>query len=84
MEASDHDQVPFVFCVTTPSEAVSVTTSTPGSLQVPLFVIVVPSSPDTDSRFGATLGATLFTASVNVTEVAALSLSVAVIVTVPD
>ena len=78
----DHDQVPSLFFVTEPVEAVNVTTSSPGSLQVPVFAAVAPSLTVTVALLRATLGATLLTTKLNVVVVAAPSLSVAVIVTV--
>ena len=41
--AKDHDQVPLAFWVTVPTEAVRVTVSAPGSLQLPKAVAVPPS-----------------------------------------
>ena len=79
---NDHDQVPSLFFVTEPTDVVSVTTSSPGSLQVPVFAAVAPSLTVTVALLRATLGATLLTTKLNVVVETAPSLSVAVIVTV--
>ena len=68
--------------VIVPTDAVTVTTSSPGSLNVPAFVAVWPSLTVLVALFAATLGATLLTIRLNVVVVAAPSLSVAVTVTV--
>ena len=78
---NDQLQVPSLFFVTEPIDAVSVTTSSPGSLQVPVFAAVAPSLTVTVALLRAALGATLFTTRLNVVVETAPSLSVAVIVT---
>ena len=83
--ANDHDQVPSAFLVTVPTEAVSVTTSIPGSPQVPLATAVCPSltvTVDPMPGDSVTFGGTSCTTRAKEVEALAPSLSVAVIVTV--
>src|SRR5262245_3453005 len=58
---NDQLQVPLAFLTTVPLEALSVTTSAPGSPQVPLLEAVCPSLTVTVALLAATLGATLLT-----------------------
>ena len=68
--------------VTVPTEAETLTTSAPGSENVPVLAAVAPSLTVTEALSAATLGATLTTVKANVVVENAPSLSVAVIVTV--
>ena len=60
--SNDQLHVPPSFLITVPTEALSVTVSKPGSLQLPVFV-AVPPSLTTTSPFVVTLGATLSTST---------------------
>src|SRR5262249_1903100 len=79
-----HDQVPSACFATVPTDADSVTTSRPGSNQLPAFIAVCPSSTVTVAWSRVTVGATLFTVNSKVTVDTSPSLSVAVMATVCD
>ena len=80
--SNDQLQVPLPLSITVPTEADSVTSSTPGSLNVPVFSAVSASLTVTPALSAATLGATLLTVRSNAVETTPPLPSLAAIVTV--